>query len=178
MSMLNNPHGQTMVLPHVLNSNGSPRRASFKAYFRAGLLSSGEGQALIECAVILPVLLLLMTGTFWAGIAFFNYQQLCAAVNQGVVALAEGQNTGINPCPPAVTVVTTGAQGLIPYKSSNLTVTTYEDGSAIDPASCPTTLASGTQVSLKATYTYTFPLVGANLINCCTLSTTQYLTTP
>jgi Flp pilus assembly protein TadG len=176
--MRNDPYAMAMAHKHVLNSHGASRKASFKVWFHACLNSDGEGQALIECAVVLPVLLLLISGIFWAGIAFYNFQQLCAAVSQGVVALAEGQNTGINPCTNAVSVVTTDTKGLIPYNSSNLSITTYEDGSVIDAASCPTTLASGTPVSLKATYHYAFPFIGTSLTNCCTLSTIQTLTTP
>jgi Flp pilus assembly protein TadG len=141
--------------------------------FRCG----DEGQALVEFAVVLPMLLLIITGVFWIGFACFDYQQLCAAVNQGIVALAEGQNTGINPCTNAVTIVTTDTQGLIPSNNS-LIVTTYENGAAITPALCPTTLASGTKISLQATYQYPLPIFGMSFANCCTLSTTQTLTTP
>jgi Flp pilus assembly protein TadG len=143
----------------------------------ACLRSGGRGQSLVEFAFMLPLLLMVITGIFWLGIAIYNYQQLCAAVSQGVVALAEGQNTGTNPCSNAVSIVTTDTQGMIP-NSNSLSVTIYEDGTAVAPASCLTSLTTGTPVSVQATYQYTLPIVGTSFTDCCTLSSTQYLSTP
>jgi len=182
MKVQKNEHGQTGVLPRGLNRAAAASKTSVKARsiggrLRASLRCGDEGQAVVEFAVVLPLLLLLMTGIFWFGIALYNFQQLSAAVSQGVVALAEGQNTGINPCVPAVTVVTTDTLGMLPNNNS-LSVTVYENGSVVTAASCPTTLASGTPVSMQATYQYPLPIVGMSFANCCTLSTTQTLTTP
>lgn len=186
MKKLNELHGQDLASgcgPDCATAHG---RANVKTPlpgepFHVRLRFGDEGQSLVEFAVVVPLLLLVMTGILWFGIALYNYQQMTAAVSQGVVALAEGQNndsdTGTNPCTSAVTVVTTDTQGMIPNNNS-LSITVYEDGTAIAPASCPTSLASGIPVSLNATYHYSLPIVGASFSDCCTLSTTQYLTTP
>lgn len=163
-----------------MNDTNAPKAVSVRSlrgWICARLCQGDKGQALVEFAVVLPMLLLVITGVFWVGFACVNYQQMCAAVSQGAVALAEGQNTGINPCTNAVSIVTTGTQGMIPNNNS-LVVTVYENGTAIAPASCPTTLASGTPVSLQATYQYPLPIVGMNFANCCTMSKTQAQVTP
>lgn len=168
-----------MQLRDLNNTNASKTVSvrSIRGRICACLCRSDKGQALVEFAVMMPLLLLIITGVFWAGLACVNYQQLCAAVGQGAVALAEGQNTGINPCTNAVTIVTTDAQGMIPNNHS-LSVTVYENGSAITPSSCPTTLASGTTLSLQATYQYPLPIFGMSFGNCCTMSNSQTMTTP
>jgi Flp pilus assembly protein TadG len=182
MKIAGDLHRQVVALRRYLPRFAAASRTSVKARsiggrLRASFRGGDEGQALVEFAVVLPLLLLLMTGVFWFGIALYNYQQMCAAVSQGVVALAEGQNIGTNPCTNAVTIVTTDTQGMIPNNNS-LSVTIYEGGSAIAAASCATTLPSGTQVEMLATYQYTLPIVGASFTNCCTLATAEILTTP
>lgn len=184
MKMLNELLGQGLASGCGLGCAAGSGGASVKnrppgKWFHVRLGLGDEGQALVEFAFMAPLLLLVMTGILWLGIALYNYQQMTAAVSQGVVALAEGQkvSTSTNPCTSAVTVVTTDTQGMIPNNNS-LSITVYEDGTAIAPASCPTSLASGIPVSLNATYHYSLPIVGASFSDCCTLSTTQYLTTP
>jgi Flp pilus assembly protein TadG len=137
------------------------------------LRSVCQGQSAVEFALVLPLLMAVVSAILWFGFAAFDYQQLCAAVSHGVTDLANGQNlSGTNACTIAVSDVTVGTQNMVP-KNSSLVVTIYEGGSAIAPASCPSSLAGGTQVSVQATYQFTIPV-----FNCCTLANTQTQTVP
>jgi Flp pilus assembly protein TadG len=76
--------------------------SSADLFRRAGArLGQEDGQALVEFAVILPVLMLLVTGIIQFGLMFNKYITLTDAVNSGAQTLALGRGLS-NPCDPAV----------------------------------------------------------------------------
>jgi Flp pilus assembly protein TadG len=66
-----------------------------------GRLRREDGQALVEFAVILPLLLILVTGIIQFGLLFNKYITLTDAVRSGAQTLALGRGLG-NACDPAV----------------------------------------------------------------------------
>jgi Flp pilus assembly protein TadG len=113
---------------------------------------SEEGQAMVEFALVIPVLLLLVFGIIQFGILFNNYVTLTDAVRAGARQAAVSRTL---PDPVAATTdrVHRSAAGL---KTSDIvtTVTPYDpnDGSA--------TWAQGGDVTVKATYPYAINLFG------------------
>ena len=150
---------------------------SIAGRLRAFLCFGGWGQSLVETALVLLMMMSLIVGVFWLGISIYDYQQLGAAVTQGVTTLAQGQNMGSNPCPNAVTVVTNDIQNMIGSNGS-LSVTIYENGAVVAPGLCPSVLASGTKVGVMATYQYTLPGISMGTASCCTLAISSTQTTP
>jgi Flp pilus assembly protein TadG len=76
-------------------SSADVRRAA------GGHLRREDGQALVEFAVVLPLLLLLVTGIIQFGLLFNKYITLTDAVHSGAQALALGRGLS-DPCDRAV----------------------------------------------------------------------------
>jgi Flp pilus assembly protein TadG len=111
-----------------------------------------DGQAMVEFALVLPILLLLIMGIIQFGIVFSHYVTLTDAVRAGARQAAVSRTL---PDPVLVTEnrVKQSAAGL---KDSDLdiTVTPYDpdDGSA--------SWVQGGDVTVKATYPYSLSLFG------------------
>jgi Flp pilus assembly protein TadG len=93
------------------------RRASLSA--RALVRARDEGSTLIEMALVLPVMMLLITGTCSLGLVLNSYLVLTNAVQSGAmqVAVSAGES-GIDPCNLAATTVSGAAPTL---KASKIT---------------------------------------------------------
>jgi len=65
-----------------------------------------EGGALLEFAVVLPMLMTVLTGAASFSLAFYNLQQLGNAVSGAVQVIAADQGLTTDPCALAVTNVT------------------------------------------------------------------------
>src|SRR5277367_5208719 len=86
---------------------------------RERLDTGGEqGSSLIEFAVCLPVLLLILTGTFAFGIALNNYLMLTNATTLGAQQLAISRGQTLDPCATASAAVIAASPLL---KSGSLT---------------------------------------------------------
>ncbi len=105
MKKLSNLRGQTAALLHGFCRAAVFCKACMKARsaggrLRAFLHSDGEGQSLVEFAIVLPLMLLVLTFMFSISMAMISYEQLSSAVSQ--VAhndLANAQViTGGDPC--------------------------------------------------------------------------------
>jgi Flp pilus assembly protein TadG len=126
------------------------------------------GQTLLEFALVLPILLLLVTGIITFAITFNNYIALTDAVNVGsrLLAISRGQTT--DPCATTATAVENAAPLLTPAKITFTFVlngTTYSGASC----SCPTTttgpcanVGQGETAQVTATYPYTLSIFGAS----------------
>ena len=162
----------------------SPQRQGAASSRRRGRLSgaAGErGQALVEFAMVLPVLMLIVLGIIKGGLLYNNYLQLTDAVRSGArqLAIERGQTS---PCGDAANEVIGSASGL---NSSNIAMTMTENPEATgDPTNatytttgppsgtgtCPFTLVSGSAATLTATYPCDFTILGISFVPSCSLS--------
>ena len=164
MTTQTDSHGPTNVLERnsareaaSAGSRIAPR--SFPARMRALLRNGDEGNALIEFALILPVLLLLTTGIMIFGVAMNNYLQLTNAVSMGARTAAINAQQTKDPCLVASNAIIAAAPGL---NSSLITFNftfngiPYPNQSSCSSSSVNTgaagNLASGTNVTVNATY--------------------------
>ncbi len=135
---------------------------------------SEEGQALIEFALTLPVLLLIVTGILAFGIALNNVLGLTNATSTGARQFALMRGQGGDPCAVTVSAIAaaapllqnTGATSGIGY-SILVSGATY---SATSP-SCPSAiLTSGQPVKVTTTYPCNLLLYGVNAFPSCKLT--------
>ena len=141
-----------------------------------GHLRREDGQALVEFAVVLPLLLLLVTGIIQFGLLFHQYITLTDAVESGAQTLALGRGL-TNACDPAVsqtlqsgsTIGLTSAQVTPSFPSSS-----DQCGSSL-PYTYSTTPGTGNtvtggnswtlgdQATVTATQTFTLGVFGLGL---------------
>jgi Flp pilus assembly protein TadG len=133
---------------------------------RALLRTDEQGSAILEFALILPMMLLLTTGILVFGIAMNNYLQLTNAVSIGARTLAISAQMTLDPCATAYTAITNAAPNLTPSKftfSYTMNGTAY-GGTSCSSASVTTgaagSLASGTTVTVTATYPLNLSVFG------------------
>ncbi|MGA7107635.1 MAG: TadE/TadG family type IV pilus assembly protein [Terracidiphilus sp.] len=83
------------------------------ARLRSALCARNEGSALVEMAVVLPVMMVLITGTCSLGLVLNDYLVLTNAVQSGAmqVAVSAGQS-GLDPCNVAATAISGAAPTL------------------------------------------------------------------
>ena len=114
---------------------------------------SERGAAMVEFALVLPLLIMLVFGIITFGRAYFAKVELASAVREGARAAALGKSNG-----DAVSATVAAGQGL-PVSSGNVQVL----------ASCPP--GADTAAKVRATYalTYDIPLVSSGTM---TLSAT------
>jgi Flp pilus assembly protein TadG len=164
-------------------SSSSPEAAT-RSRRRAGRRRSfggQRGQALVEFALVLPVLMLVLVGIIKGGMLYNNYLSLTDAVRSGArqLAIERGQSS---PCGDAANEVISSASGLT---SSNISITMTENPEASgDPAgatytttgsptgtgACPFTLVSGSAATLTATYPCDLQILWFNFASTCQLS--------
>jgi len=131
------------------------------------------GQALVEFAWALPLLMLVMVAILKFGIFFYNYITLADAVNTAARVLAVSRGAGTGPptaCSLAITALTNAAQNL---NTSNITINL----STLSPNPFPSpdtstcsSLVSGDSATVQATYPCSLVIFGNNVIPGCTLS--------
>jgi Flp pilus assembly protein TadG len=164
---------------------GSKRSISILDYIRFRFISRDDGQTLVEAALVLPIFLLIVTGTLIFGIFTMQMMGLTEGVSNAgrVVSVKAGQT--LDPCADAATAVQSASPGL---SSTGLTYSltlTPPGGTATTytGASCSSTstttgaagnLQSGGVVSITATYSgCSLKYYGTNLSpNGCSFSKT------
>jgi Flp pilus assembly protein TadG len=108
-----------------------------------------DGQAITEFAIILPILMMLVLGIIQFGIIFNNYITLTDATRAGARTAAVNRFLGDNGA-SAVTAVENSAQGL--------------DQSVLDPTisvtASPDWKTAGNEVTVTASYPYSFNILG------------------
>jgi Flp pilus assembly protein TadG len=123
--------------------------------------SSESGQAVVELAIILPVILIIMLGIAEFGFLIYNQMVLDSAARDGarVYALSSTGCASSSPCSAAQTAATSAATGLISCSSPTAT------SSQSSPGFSFTSNASAKldQVSVSCTYTPVTPL--GSLVN-------------
>ncbi len=98
------------------------------------ILAQQQGQSLIEAALVLPLILLVITGVLAFGLTFSNYIVLTEATGVGARQLAISRGTTLDPCATVSSALTAAAPLL---KASNLTYTIILNGTSYTSSSCP-----------------------------------------
>lgn len=134
---------------------------------RLALVTAGDlGSAIVEFALILPMMLLLTTGIMVFGVAMNNYLQLTNAVSIGARTLAVSAQMTLDPCQVASSAVIAAAPGLA---ASNLRFRYVLNGTTYTGTSCPSSslstgaagnLSSGTTATVVATYPLNLSVYG------------------
>ena len=116
-----------------------------------------SGQAMVEFAIVLPVLMLVVLGIIQFGILFNHYLTLTDAVRAGARQAAVSR-TLPNPAAAAEARVRSAASGSLSDANDPaalvVTVTPY------DPNSGQAKFAQGGDVTVKAQYQYSISLLG------------------
>jgi Flp pilus assembly protein TadG len=110
--------------------------------------TSDEGQAVVEFAVILPVLLLVLFGILQFGIVFNNYIQVTSAAREGARKAATSRALGVSGAESAATTSAKAAAASL--NQSNLTITFPNSP----------TFVQGTDVTVQVKYPYSVSIMG------------------
>jgi Flp pilus assembly protein TadG len=151
---------------------------SIGRWVRALLHRNEEGSALVEIALVTPVLMAVVTGICSFAIGFNNQLTLTSAVGAGAQHLQLIRATTSDPCADTLTAIEAAAPSLkasgiklslaITSISGTGTTSTTETGS-----SCPGGAALLTQqepVTVSATYPCALAIYGTTFTNKCQLS--------
>ena len=110
--------------------------------------NTDQGQAVVEFAVILPVLLLILFAILQFGVVFNNYIQVTAAAREGARKASVSRSLGTA---SAESAATTAAKNAAPgLNQSNITVSFPNSPS----------FAQGSDVSVQVTYPYSISIIG------------------
>jgi Flp pilus assembly protein TadG len=139
---------------HLCVSRRVLSRKRLAARISTLLKSNCEGNALIEMAVTMPLLMLVLTGIFSFSVALYQQMQLGDAVGTGGRQLAVARGV-VDPCALAASAVYAAASGL---ESSQITLTFNINGTVTGPT-CPgagntanTNMVAGDSAQIQATY--------------------------
>jgi Flp pilus assembly protein TadG len=164
-------HGQPEALKrgwnHIAASSGTRVLSNLPGKRIYALLrTSDHGNAIVEFAMVLPMLLVITTGILVFGVAMNNYLQLNNAVSVGARTLAISAQMTLDPCATASSAIT----GAVPnLNASNFTFTYVMNGTSYSGTSCSSAsvssgaagnLASGSTVSVTATYPLNLSIFG------------------
>ena len=125
-----------------------------------------RGQVALEFALVMPILLLTMTGMVSFGLALHNDLVLTNAVNTGaqLLALSRGQTT--DPCATAYSAISNAAPGL----TSGLSLTFVINGTTYSAATSCTAgaakMVQGTSAQITATYPCAVGVLGMSFSSC------------
>jgi Flp pilus assembly protein TadG len=134
-----------------------------------------EGQAMVEMALILPVLLLVVTGILVFGLAFNNYLLLTEATSVGARTLAISRGETTDPCATAASAVYAAAPLLV---AANISFTFVLNGTTYTGPSCNSgssttgaagNLKQGAYAVVTVTYPCSLAVYGANYAPNCSL---------
>jgi Flp pilus assembly protein TadG len=147
----------------VDSNNGGERTVSLKCL---DMRRVGErGSALVEFALVLPVLLITITGMAATAIALHNLLVLTNAVNTGAQLLSFSRGQTTDPCATAYTAISSAAPGM----ATGLSLTFVIDGSTYTGSSCTAGAAGmvqGASAEVTATYPCTVVYYGTVLSGC------------
>ena len=144
--------------------------------FRAYSFSQAEdGQALVELAICLPMLLLVVMGICTFGIAINNYISLTSATSSGTRALSVNRGNTSDPCQTLSSTVSSAAPLLKSASLSySLTLTPYGGAAATytgtSCAGATSNLSASATAKVKVTYPCTLMVMNQNFAVNCTLT--------
>jgi Flp pilus assembly protein TadG len=138
-------------------------------------MRNDNGQAMVEMALALPLLLLVLTGILTFGLAFNNYVLLTEATSIGARTLAISRGATTDPCATASSAVIAAAPLL---SSANLSFTFVLNGTTYTGTSCSSgssttgaaaNLVQGANAIVTVTYPCSLAVYGANYAPHCSL---------
>ncbi len=140
------------------------------------LCQSEEGGSLVEFALVLPLLMLVLTGIITFGITLCNYIVLTEAVGVAArqLAISRGQTT--DPCATTSAVVYAAAPTMT---KASFTFSFTLNGTAYSGASCSSAststgaagnLVQGAPAQVVVTYPCSLKVWGTNYASSCTLT--------
>jgi len=141
--------------------------------FRARLRLGDEGSNLVEFALILPALMLLVTGIVSFGSAMMNYEALSHAVAEGAQALALSRGSTADPCLTTFNAIKGVAPTLVPGSIEQSI--SFDGGTAITTTTCPSSLSlmkQGGKVTVSVKYPCNIGVYGIPLTPGCRLTAT------
>ena len=128
-----------------------------------------SGSSLIEFALVLPVMLLVMTGIFSFSMALYRQEQLTQAVGAGGQYLQQIRTSTTDPCKDTYNAITSAAPALT---GSSITLTITMGSTNVTGTSCAgdqTDLTQGGNVTVAATYPCTLTGYKYTFGSACTL---------
>ena len=136
-----------------------------------------RGSALVETALVLPVLLMVFTAITGFGLVLNNFMVLTNAVSTGAQALAISRGQSTDPCLTASTAINAAAFDL---SASSISLAFVIDGATF---SAPTTtcasgaadMVQGATAQITATYPCTLLIFGMNPPCSLTTQTTEVI---
>jgi Flp pilus assembly protein TadG len=182
MKMLNDLHKRTVALICAFGSSAPASKASCKSRstgtrVHSRLRTDDEGSNLVEFALILPMLLMFLTGIFSIGAAFEHHQALWQAVGIGAQQLSQSRDTSVDPCAEVFAAITGAAPSLIPGK---IGLTLTMNGTGASGTSCAGSVSAlklkePGSVTVQATYPCSVQVFGITVAPItCTATNTQY----
>jgi len=145
------------------------------AKIRAARKRASRGSALLELALVMPILLLITTGIVTTSLALQNELALTNAVNLGAQAVASSRGQTSDPCATGYTAISAAAPGLV----SGLSLTFVIDGNTYAKVTSCTAGASymvqGTTVQITGTYPATLVLFWSSIASKITATTSEYI---
>jgi Flp pilus assembly protein TadG len=160
---------------HVKAMNNSAKETVLQARIQAARMvarwhQEQNGSSLIEFALVMPVMLLVMTGIFSFAVAINHQQQLTQAVGAGGQYLQQIRTSTTDPCKDTFTAITSAAPNLT---SASITLTVTMGTTAVTAKTCSgdqSLLTQGGNVSVAATYPCTLTAYAYNFGSACSLS--------
>src|SRR5580704_8785693 len=125
-----------------------------------------RGQSLIEFTLIMPMLLLIMTGMLSFGFALHNFMVLTNGVNAGALLLSVSRGQTTDPCATAYGAVRTAAFGLT---LANISYTFVINGTTYTTTSCTAgavNMVQGASAEVAASYPCTLAIFGMSIPSC------------
>ena len=107
-----------------------------------------EGQALVEFAILLPILLLLLLGILQFGVVFNNYIQVTSAAREGARKAAVSRSLGTSAANTAARTSAKNASPSLNLQDSQITVTPSNS------------YAQGSDVTVTVRYPYSINILG------------------
>jgi Flp pilus assembly protein TadG len=178
-----NMRGTDLTTPSLAMNIDSRPRGLWERVSRH--VRAEQGGSLVEFALVLPLLMLIVTGITTFGIALNNYMELTEATGIGAQQLAISRGNTTDPC----STVASAVEGAAPYLTpASLQFTLTLDGTAYGPYAGNTTWSSSTCSSaststgaagnlvqgqsavLKVTYPCNLAVYGINYAPSCVLS--------
>lgn len=135
---------------------------TFVRLLRSRLRPAEEGGALVEMALVLPILAMLVLGLMSVAGMFMNYLDLTEATGSAAQHLAEIRTTSTDPCQDTYTALTAAAPTLT---AANISLTFNFNGTSTSGDTCSgyqKYLVQGEPAAVTASYPCNLSFYGVN----------------